>query len=110
MEGITSHPLVTIRSPEAGAYSGARPQTGPKKRRSKVPTVIHVNMHVIKSNRVHNTNEPPLTVRRGRRGKNAQRAHEVTINGPSKVIHSPHDPLPCGARVWIETFAEVTTT
>ena len=30
-------------------------------------------------------------------------AHEVEIQGPSKVIYSPDKPLPCGARVWIET-------
>jgi hypothetical protein len=34
-------------------------------------------------------------------------AHEVEILGNSKVVYSPDDPLPCGARLWIETDAEV---
>ena len=33
--------------------------------------------------------------------------HEVKINGSSKVIYSPNKPLSCGAKVWIETEAEV---
>jgi hypothetical protein len=72
------------------------------------PTVIHVNQLIIRSNAKHGTNEPPLTLRRGRKGKHFANAHSVEINGPSKVVHSPHEPLPCGARVWIETFAEIT--
>jgi len=35
-------------------------------------------------------------------------AHRVTINGPAEVVYSPDKPLSCGARVWIETEAEVT--
>jgi len=34
-------------------------------------------------------------------------AHEVEIKGPSKVIYSPNKPLSCGAKVWVETTAEV---
>jgi len=33
--------------------------------------------------------------------------HEVEILGESKVVYSPDKPLSCGARVWIETNAEV---
>ena len=33
--------------------------------------------------------------------------HKVEILGPSKVVYSPDKPLSCGARVWIETEAEV---
>ena len=33
--------------------------------------------------------------------------HEVKIEGPSKVVYSPDKPLPCGARVWIETEEKV---
>lgn len=66
--------------------------------------IIHVNQHVIKRNRLTGENEPPLTVKI--KGK-AHYAQEVIINGPSLVIHRPHNPLSCGARVWIETYAEV---
>ena len=67
-------------------------------------TVIHVNQHVIKSNAKHGKNEPVLTVKTY---KSNDYAHEVDINGPSKVIYRPNKPLSCGARVWIETQAEV---
>jgi hypothetical protein len=68
-------------------------------------TIIHVNQHVIKSNRKNNINDPVLTVKTY---KDNRYAHEVEINGPSKVIYSPDKPLSCGAHVWIETQEEVT--
>jgi hypothetical protein len=37
-----------------------------------------------------------------------QHVHEVTVNGPCKIVYSPDKPLSCGARVWIETEAGVT--
>jgi hypothetical protein len=76
-------------------------------------TIIHVHQQVIASNRKRGENEPPLTVKtfrsksRHARPVKSWRASEVQILGPSRVIHSPHDPLPCGARVWIETESEV---
>lgn len=81
--------------------------TATPKRGAQKPTIIHVNQLVIRSNAKHGRNEPALTVRVGRNGQNALRAHEVIINGPSKVVHSALKPLKCGARVWIETFATV---
>ena len=67
-------------------------------------TIIHVNQHVIKSNRKNNENNPVLTVKTY---KDNRYAHEVEIKGESKVIYSPDKPLSCGAHVWIETEAEV---
>ena len=69
-------------------------------------TKIHVNQHVIRSNKKHGKKEPVLTVKTY---KSNTYAHEVEINGPSKVIYSPDKPLSCGARVWIETESEVVT-
>ena len=69
-------------------------------------TKIHVNQHVIRSNKKHGKKEPVLTVKTY---KSNTYAHEVEINGPSKVIYSPDKPLSCGARVWIETKSEVVT-
>ena len=69
-------------------------------------TKIHVNQHVVRSNKKHGKNEPVLTVKTY---KSNTYAHEVEINGPSKVIYSPDKPLSCGARVWIETESEVVT-
>ena len=50
------------------------------------------------------TNKPVITVKTS---KSNDYGHEVAILGPSKVIYSPDKPLSCGARVWIETEAEV---
>lgn len=67
-------------------------------------TIVHVNQHVIKSNRKNSAADPVLTVKTY---KDNRYAHEVEILGPSKIIYSPDKPLSCGAHVWIETEAEV---
>jgi hypothetical protein len=69
-------------------------------------TVIHVNQHVIKQNAKTGSRHPVLTVKTY---KSNDYAHEVLLKGPSRVVYSPDKPLPCGARVWIETEGEVTT-
>ena len=66
---------------------------------------IHVNMHVIRKNLKTGERNPVLTVKTS---KSNTYAHEVHIDGPSKVIYSPDKPLSCGARVWVETNASVT--
>lgn len=65
---------------------------------------IHVNQHNIKYNQKHNTNKPVITVKTY---KSNTYTNEVFINGASKVIYRPTKPLSCGAKVWIETEAEV---
>ena len=72
--------------------------------RIQMKTIIHVNQHVIKANRKNGTNNPVLTVKTY---KSNNYAHEVTIDGPSKVIYCPDKPLSCGAQVWIETESKV---
>jgi len=67
-------------------------------------TIIHVNQHVIKSNRKTGAHDPVLTVKTY---KSNTYAHEVEILGPSKVVYSPDKPLSCGAHVWIETQAKI---
>ena len=67
-------------------------------------TIVHVNQHVIKSNRKNNQTDPVLTVKTY---KSNVYAHSVVINGPSKIVYSPDKPLSCGAHVWIETDSEV---
>jgi hypothetical protein len=67
-------------------------------------TVIHVNQHAIKRNVKNGTDEPVITVKNY---KSNTYAHEVEVKGPSKVVYSPDKPLACGARVWIETEADV---
>jgi len=68
-------------------------------------TIIHVNQHVIRANNKTGDRDPVLTVKTY---KTNNYAHRVTINGPAEVVYSPDKPLSCGARVWIETEAEVT--
>jgi len=68
---------------------------------------IHVNQHIIRSNKKNEANEPVLTVKEGK--KNTY-GYSVQIHGPSTVIYGGNDKpvLPCGARVVIKTEAEVT--
>ena len=65
---------------------------------------IHISMHKIRANKKHGTKEPVITVKTS---KTNTYGHEVEILGESKVVYSPDKPLSCGARVWIETDAEV---
>ena len=67
-------------------------------------TIIHVNQYVIKSNAKTGSDDPVLTVKTY---KSNTYAHEVVIDGPSKVVYSADKPLACGARVWIESDAPV---
>ena len=67
-------------------------------------TIIHVNAHVVKSNRKNGVEDPVLTVKTY---KDNRYAHEVEILGSSKIVYSPNKPLSCGAHVWIETQGEV---
>jgi hypothetical protein len=72
-----------------------------------VKTIIHVNQHEIKANAKNGTDNPVLTVKTY---KTNMYAHEVLIKGDSKIVYSADKPLSCGARVWIETQAEVEIT
>ena len=67
---------------------------------------IHINQHVIKSNHKNNKREPVITVKTY---KSNTYGHQVHILGECKVVYSPDKPLSCGAKVWIETDAEVIT-
>ena len=81
---------------------------GPKgtwrKRISTALTHITVNQHVIRSNKKNKENEPVVRVQQGSR---TGYCHEVEITGKCRIIYSPHSPLGCGARVWIEIEPDV---
>lgn len=68
-------------------------------------TIIHVNQAIIKANSKNGTDDPVLTVKTY---KSNVYAHEVEINGPSRVVYSPDKPLSCGAKCWIECDGDVT--
>ena len=65
---------------------------------------IHVNQHKIRANKKNGTRDPVITCKTS---KSNEYAHEIEILGPSKIVYSPDKPLSCGARVWIETDADV---
>lgn len=72
-------------------------------------TKIHVNQQNIRSNKTKGTDLPVITVKQGR--KNTY-CNEVEILGPSRIVYGgagcDANPLiSCGARVVIETEAEV---
>lgn len=66
---------------------------------------IHVNQHAIRRNRKLGTQDPPITIKTSRQNI---KAVDVEIDGPSRLVYSPEKPLSCGARLWIETRAEVS--
>ena len=67
-------------------------------------TIIHVNQHVVRANAKNGANDPVLTVKTYKSNTYATNVH---IKGESHVVYSPDKPLSCGAKVWIETDAEV---
>jgi hypothetical protein len=67
-----------------------------------MPTRIHINQHKIRHNATRGTNDPVVSIKKGRSNTYC---HNVEILGPSKVVYRPCKPLACGARVWIETDA-----
>jgi hypothetical protein len=70
---------------------------------------IHVNQHNIRSNKTNGTDLPVITIKQG---KTNTYCNELNILGPSKIIYSgsgcdANPLLGCGARVVIETYADL---
>ena len=68
---------------------------------------IHISQHVIRSNTKNDKNDPVITVKTSR---DNIYCHAVKILGESTVVYSPDKPLSCGAKVWIETTANIEVT
>jgi len=68
---------------------------------------LHVDKRVIMSNLKHGTDNPPITIQTS---KGSIKCREIDILGDSKFIYRPEKPLNCGARLWIETKAELHYT
>mgnify|MGYP007100040827 CR=1 FL=1 len=68
---------------------------------------LHVDQHRIKANAKPDATEilPVLTIQAV---GGPYKAHEVIIDGPSKMVYDGST-LNCGAKCWIETNAAVTT-
>lgn len=73
-------------------------------------TRIHVNQHNIKAND-KGADLPVITVKDYKANRKVNAADIVAEDGSvlASVIYSPDKPLPCGAKVWIETTHEVVT-
>lgn len=67
--------------------------------RNTLKRILHINQHKIRAGE-----DKVITCKTY---KSNDYYREVEIDGPCKIIYSPDKPLPCGARVWIETFANV---
>lgn len=65
---------------------------------------IHVNQHIIRKNVKTIQDAPGITVQW--KGKSYV-GRDVVIKGASQLIQRMQQPLACGARIWIETTAEV---
>lgn len=69
---------------------------------------IHVDRRIMAMNRKTGGDNPPITIQTS---KGSIKAHCAQIQGPSRTVHAGAargvKPLSCGARVWVETTAEV---
>jgi len=68
-------------------------------------TRIHVDPKVIADNFRYGICDPPIVVYE--HGHQVKNAHVVRIDGPSVIVHDNKNPMASGARVWIETDAEI---
>jgi len=66
---------------------------------------IHVNQHNIRHNKNYEDKKPVITIKTSSVNTKCFR---VKIEGSSELIYNNDKPLPCGARVWMETTAKVT--
>ena len=66
--------------------------------------IIHINRNIIQQNAKHGRQEP--VVRFEENGV-VTYCMEVIIKGPSRMVYRPDKPRPCGAKLWIETDADV---
>lgn len=66
--------------------------------------IIHINRNIIQQNAKHGRQEPVVRVEE--KGV-VHYCMEVEIKGPSRMVYRPDKPRPCGAKLWIETDAEV---
>lgn len=73
---------------------------------TKTKKYITVNRGTIDRNRKRGEQEPPVRVAVGKYGR-VLYGHRVTVEGPSTFVYDNANPLPHGARVWIETEASV---
>ena len=74
-------------------------------------TIIHVNQSIIRANNKADLDDvqPPLTIKTYKENTYGFQAVITDDDGTevARVVYSPHKPLSCGARVWIQTEMDV---
>jgi hypothetical protein len=75
----------------------------------KKKTVIHVNQHLIRANHKTGARDSVLTVKDWKQNRKSNSVQILDGLGEvvAEVVYRPDNPLPCGARVWIQTYNEV---
>lgn len=61
---------------------------------------IHVNQHIIKTNRKNGSNDAVLTIKTT---SDNIKANHIMIGDNVRLCYAPESPLACGATIWIET-------
>ncbi len=71
-------------------------------------TFISINSHIIRGNASKGRNDPPIRIAKSKHDKSPVYAHEVFIDGPSRLLYDPNKKiLNCGARLVLETESNV---
>lgn len=60
---------------------------------------ISINGHVIRRNKTHGENAPPIRIAASRSDAKPRYAHAIRINGPSALYYDGLPILKCGARL-----------
>lgn len=66
--------------------------------------IIHINRNIIQRNSKRDEQEPVCRVEEN---GIVTYCMEVDIKGPSRMVYRPDKPRPCGAKLWIETNADI---
>lgn len=66
--------------------------------------IIHINRNIIQQNEKHGRKLPVCRIDMDGKTWYGSR---IEILGPSEMIYSPDKPRSCGAKLWIETQADV---
>ena len=66
--------------------------------------IIHINRNIIQANAKRGNSDPVCRVEED---GVVRYCMEVAILGPSNMVYRPDNPRPCGAKLWIETEADV---
>lgn len=85
--------IIQAKRGQAGTWKvGKRPQKH----------ILHINSNIIKQNINKRPEErkPAIAIKGAQLGY----VNQLEIPAPCRIIYQPDNPLPCGARVWIEVL------